>query len=251
MKLIYTCHNFTEHNFKDDRVNNYVRNLLVSEASEIIVLDQYLVEKLSVGNDNIKSKISVVTFSSFKEYFEAFDETNNSFVSEYQAWKKVLNIENPDVLLASASYRSLEKFKSTFRNSIYNFLCVVPNLVSNSDFSDNVLVFNNGFVKKEMKELLKNSKVIGLVALDNCSVATSLYMFASFDIPVIVLDVPPMNSIVRTFRIGETFMVDEEIDKPLKLIMNDYEEYSKRCKDFLNDHSWSKSHDVHRKIFHS
>lgn len=249
IKLVFTCHNYWEHNFKNRSVNSLVRKLLVKYAHAVIVLDDAIAQRIALGKHRLKEKIHTVHFSSFNDYFDNLLRTNEDFSASYALWKTKREVNKPDVVLISASYRSLDKFKETFNNSAYNFLCIVPNVIGTEGFQENTFIFNQGFVEKEVVQLLKDGDIIGMIGLDNGSIATSLYMFASYDIPMLVLDEMPMNSLVADFEIGHIFDFSKPIDGKIELIKRDYKGLARNCSEFLKVHSWQKSHDIHCQIF--
>lgn len=250
IKLVFTCHNYWEHNFNNRFVNAFIRKLLVRNAHAVIVLDDGIGERIALGRPNLRKKIHTVHFSSFIDYFEKLKTINKDFSTGYTSWKTKRGIDKPDVVLISASYRSLDRFRETFNNSIYNYLCIVPKVSNAQGFGENTLIFNEGFVEKEVTDLLREGGIIGMIGLDNGSIATSLYMFASYNIPMLVLNEMPMNALVADFKIGHVFDLLTSVDEQIELIKKDYTSLGNNCSDFLKAHSWQKSHDIHCQIFH-
>lgn len=247
--IVFTCHNFWEHNFKSRRTNRLVRNILIKRAKWILVLDELLESKIHQGKESIRAKVKTVHFSDFRDLFESQTEENHEFQGIYQNWLRGHDIEWPDVMLISASYRSIDQFKELMNSSTNRYLCIVPNVIAAAGFNSNVLVYHKGFVKKEVAELLSSSNTIGLIGLDNGSVATSLYMFASFGIPSLVLDREPMNHLVLKFKIGQVFNLEDNLDEKIMQIRSNYDQYAANCEEFLKIHSWEKSYEIHREIF--
>lgn len=249
IRLVYTCHNLWEHNFQNKQVNLRVRTFLMKHAHDIIVLNESLRDYLIEENAQLANKVKVAHFSDFSEYFDSQDEPNEDFQKKYDAWLSRRGIDRPDLLLVSASYRSLESFKPLFNQSTYHVLCIVPNLIVKDGFGDKVMLYHEGFVKKEVTDLLNMPGMIGLVGLDNGSVATSLYMFASYGIPMLVLDRPPMDRLTTEFEIGELFDLEDDLDQKISQVNNDYQRYRAGCKNLLKAHTWEKSYELHRTVF--
>lgn len=250
VSIIYTCHNFWEHNYKSRMLNKSIRRLLVGSARDIIVLDENIGVKIQAGREALARKIHVVHFSDFSDFFESQVEVNLDFQNKYLVWLKKNNIKNPDVLLVSSAYRTLEKFKPLLNNSKSKVLCIVPNLSSEDAElnSEHVMIYKD-YVKKEVRDLLKAPGIVGLVGLDNGSVATSLYMFASYGIPCLVLEHEPMNSLILKYELGVLFKWTDSIDEKLAEIKSNFSKYKAGGQRLLNDHTWEKSNDVHRQIF--
>jgi hypothetical protein len=250
ISLIYTCHNYWEHNFESRLLNNLIREFLIKYSNKIVVLDEDLGLKVHRGKQKVKERVRVVHFSDFSDFFDSQTEINEGFQIEYKNWLEENNIDRPDLLLISASYKSLDKFFPLFKNTLSNVLCIVPNVISTDQLEiyKHVLVYNK-FVKKEVTDLLCTEGIIGMVGLDNGSIATSLYMFASYNIPCLVLDEPPMNRLIKEYGLGLTFDFDTPLDGLVDDLKTHYFTYVEGCKNLLKDHTWEKSYEIHREIF--
>ena len=73
-------------------------------------------------------------------------------------------------------------------------------------------------------------------------------MFASFKIPIIGLDFKPVNSIINENNIGLILKDDNLIDL-VRTISANYQLFQSNLTSFLNENSWEKSINVHKKIF--
>ena len=97
--------------------------------------------------------------------------------------------------------------------------------------------------------LNNHNEIIGVIAHDNLSVPTSIYMFASFRIPVIVLDINPLNSLVKEFGIGEVVKSQNDVNLSIMKIKKNYKSYQIKCKEFISINSWDNSIDIHKSVF--
>lgn len=91
-------------------------------------------------------------------------------------------------------------------------------------------------------------KVVGYVGHVNISVPTSLYMYASFGIPVIGLNMEPIASIINQYRIGVTISSMNEFPEAYNDVLKRYNEFSSSCSRFLEQNNWSDSASIHREF---
>jgi hypothetical protein len=117
------------------------------------------------------------------------------------------------------------------------------------ELSDNIFFYRE-FVNKEVYDILNLSKnIIGYVGHDNISVPTSIYMYATYNIPIIAYDVKPVNSIITKYELGITIKHSNELENAYKTLIDNYEFYVKNLSFFLQENSWEKSALVHKEIF--
>jgi hypothetical protein len=247
-KIIWSCHNIYEHNFKSKKYNDFVRKFLARISYKIVVFHQDLKTYLPQSS---QQKIYVSSFGNFQEFIENQTEQNTEFQEQYRNWLNLQNINSPDLVSISAAKNNrIDYFISKLTNK-YNFLVVAPNVPFNNNLeSNNIFIYNKSFVKAEIKDILNHSpKIIGIIGHDNISVPTSIYMFSSFKIPVIVLNVKPVNSIVNEFNTGEVFDENANFDQLIFKIQTNYSYYQENCKSFNKQMSWSSAADVHKKVF--
>jgi len=247
-KIIWSCHNIYEHNFNSKRYNDFLRILLAKISYKIVVFHQDLKPYLPKSSEQ---KIYVASFGNYKEFIEKQTEQNKEFQQQYKNWLNLQNINSPDLVsISAAKSNSLDYFMPKL-NDNYNFLVIAPNVPFNINLeSNNIFIYNNSFVKAEIKNILRNSKnLIGIITHNNISVPTSIYLFASYGVPVIVMDISPLNSLVKDFGIGEIVKTQNDINSSIKKIKKNYNSYQIKCEEFISINSWDNSRETHKSIF--
>ena len=115
--------------------------------------------------------------------------------------------------------------------------------------ASNIFIYRN-FVFSEVKGILNTkNNIIGFIGHDNVSVPTSIYMYASYNIPIIAFNIEPVNSILASYQLGISINNSEELEKAYYMILNNYDIYVENAVLFLNENCWVKSALVHRNIF--
>ena len=74
-------------------------------------------------------------------------------------------------------------------------------------------------------------------------------MFASFGIPVVVLDINPLSTLINEYGIGEIVKSQNDVNSTIKKIKNNYKLYKIKCDEFLSENSWENSIEVHKSLF--
>lgn len=247
-KIIWSCHNIYEHNFSSKKYNDFLRKILAKISYKIVVFHKDLISYLPKKSQH---KVYVASFGNYKEFIEQQTEKNKEFQTQYKNWLLEQQIKAPDLVSISAAKNNRIDYFVSKLNNKYNFLVVAPKVPFNSITKvKNLFIYNNSFVKAEIKDILNDSpKIIGVIGHDNISVPTSIYMFSSYRIPVIVLNVKPVNSIVNEFKIGGVF--DEEIpfEQLICKIRSNYSYYQQNCDTFTQKMSWENSAKVHKEVF--
>ncbi|TXN37627.1 hypothetical protein FVB32_04885 [Flagellimonas hymeniacidonis] len=199
-----------------------------------------------------KNKTVVACFGDFRTFIETQEEKNQEFSILSRSWMKLNGISSPDMVSISAAKRSnLKVLIEGVEDKNINTLIIAPNRKpeTNVKCPKNVLFYTN-FVREEVKMILNTEhKIIGFIGHENKSVPTSIYMYASYGIPVIGLNGPPVNSIITEFQLGEVISDSSMIEECVDKIRTNYSHYSNNCKVFLDKNSWEVSADVHSKVF--
>lgn len=248
-KIIWSCHNIYEHNIPSKRFNGIIRILLCAVSSKIIVFHKDLIAYLPKFS---RKKVLIASFGEFQSFIENRKVENEKFWNEYQNWLNKRKIARPDIISVSAARRNnLHLFINKIKYTNLNALIIAPNYIIDKTYlSKNTFLYNDDFVEKEVYDILKNSgKIIGFIGHENISVPTSIYMFASFGIPVIGLNIKPVSTIIKEYSIGE--IIDEKIsfDDVTKKIIANFNYYSQNCSVFLQENNWEKSAEVHKELF--
>jgi len=248
-KIVWSCHNIYEHNIPSRVYNDFLRIVLSLVSSNIIVFHKDIIRYLPSFSHK---KIKVACFGDYRIFIENQNEPNPDFRQKYNKWLDLRKIKHPELISISAAKRNkIHTFLSQLISSSINCLIIAPGQKpSNLDLSNNIFLYNNGFVRKEISEILNGDKMlIGLIGHNNISVPTSLYMFASYGIPIIGLDIEPINSIIEEYLIGEVLKDGSNLEAITILIKSRYKYYQKNCEVFLNQNSWVHSSAIHSKIF--
>lgn len=243
--IVWTCHNIEEHNFKNEFRNRILRRWLSINANCIVVFHQDLIAHLP---EVVRDKSFVASFGDMREYVESQTKSNTDFKEKYDAWMH--QNKYPALLSISAAKKSnlklaIEGLKTSKMTGIF----IAPNVSRPAQISDeNILFYNGDFVRKEVIDLLNIENIIGYVGHGNISVPTSLYMFASFGVPVIGLNIEPVNSIIEKYNIGRIVSTPEELNSAISLIRERYTDYSENCRKMIEDNSWEKSAKIHNEL---
>lgn len=247
-KIIWSCHNIYEHNIPSKLYNNFIRFFLSLISDFIIVFHKDLANYLPLF---VHQKIIVASFGEFKSFIERQKDENLDFANSYQNWLKENNIKSPSIISISAAKRN--NLSLLIQNSAkINCLIIAPDVKNKITLQKkkNIFFYNNDFVKKEVHDILNTKdKIIGYIGHDNISVPTSIYMYASYGLPVIVLNYQPVNTIIKQYKIGEILTKDNDFVKISQLIINNYSFYQNNCLKFLEENSWDNSASRHAKIF--
>lgn len=251
-KIIWSCHNVYEHSFPNKIYNDLVRWLLAISSSHVIVFHEDVLEFLpSVA----KSKATVSNFGDYKGYIEQKHRVNKQFEIGYSDWLKKNCIDAPDIVsISSARLNNLKVLKTLSVANIHNILIVAPG-VDLQVFAgqDNVFPFNQSSVRSGISEILSSSnKIIGYIGHNNISVPTSVYMYASYGVPMLAINCPPVNSMFANYMLGVLVDVDDSVQAILdsvNKIRRNYLEYSNGCFEFISKNSWNKAALDHEKVF--
>jgi hypothetical protein len=243
-KVLWTCHNIEEHNFVNTDWNRKLRERLTERADGIIVLHKDL--KLFFS-EAIQDKITVACFGDMSSFINSQEEANIDFARTLVQWEN--GREGTTVLSVSAAKKSnLILGTAGVAASKVRGVFISPKVPAPVEYdAGKVLFYNEGFVRAEIGQLLGRRGVIGYVGHTNVSVPTSLYMFASFGVPVVGVDAKPIKSIIEDYEIGLVVSNPEQFAAACERIELEYERFSNNCERLLEQHSWEKSAEIHRK----
>ncbi len=249
-KIIWSCHNIYEHNIPSKRLNDILRFLLCLISFKVIVFHKDLIKYLP---QFAHKKVLVASFGNFKEFIENKVKENKEFKQLYQKWLEKKNIKYPDIVSISAARRNnLAPLVEGLNGKKQNVLIIAPNqeIENKSNLESNILVYNNNLVDREILSILNRSgKLIGYIGHENISVPTSIYMYASFGIPIIGLNIEPVSTIIREYAIGEVIDAQIPVEDAIYRIKKNFDYYQKNCITFLQNNSWEKSASIHDTIF--
>ena len=247
-KIIWTCHNIYEHNISSKRYNDFLRKILAQISYRIIVFHPDMKCYLPRFS---RQKVFVASFGNYREFIDQQTEQNKEFQRLYRNWLGIQGIYYPDLISISSAKRNRIEYFLPHIEEDYKLLVVAPNVTFNSmPDRNNLFIYTDSSVKAEIKDILtKSHDVIGLIGHDNISVPTSIYMYASYRIPVIVLNYQPVNSIVSEWKIGEVFDESKALRNLIQMIRDNYGYYQDNCDLFLESMSWDKSAEVHSRVF--
>ena len=249
-KIIWTCHNIYEHKIPFKLFNKFLVYFLASISYKIIVFHKDLSTYLP---NKVQNKIIVASFGNFKNHFKGLNKKNTVFTKEYNNWIEKNNILQLDFIYISAAKKSnLNHLIDNVKNTDLKTLIIAPNIDLNRNIKvyENIFFYND-FVSEEIDEILtKNNHAIGFIGHKNISVPTSIYMFASYRIPMIGLDYSPVNSILTDNEIG-LITKENDFDLVTKKIKSNYLLYQKNLDKFLELNSWEQSSMEHKKLLES
>lgn len=248
-KIIWTCHNIYEHNIDSKKYNDWLRKLVGGLSHRIVVFHEDLIPFFP---EKLRKKIRVACFGDFRPFIASQDEPNPEFQDQYSDWIRSRKVHRPDLISISAAKRNrLEYLIEGVSETPLNTLIIAPNYHLKTVLNGmNGIFFYNKFVKKEVADILKNPEgMIGFIGHENISVPTSIYMYASYGVPVIAINKQPVNTLIKEHKIGEIAEEPGLIVRCVQEIRDNYDFYKNNCKEFLTKNSWEVSADVHTKVF--
>lgn len=243
VEITWSCHNIWEHKFKSRTINTFLRKLLFSVSKNVIVFHSDL-KKFFPD----ETKIVVANFGNFKPYFKRLSSRNPIFNSKLKAWKTKNNITKIDTIYISATNKNIDVYIEMFRKlKTINSVFVIPQYFKVIEES-NFLLFNE-FIHAEVHQLLSTNEIIGIITHSNFSIPTSLYMFASYKIPIISYNVIPISTIIKDYAIGENFSNNEDLSSSITKLKSNYSYYQENTVRFLHENSWEKATAVHKEVW--
>jgi len=242
-KIVWTCHNIFEHTFSSVMYNRMLRNILCLSSSVIMVFHQDIKSALP---SRYWKKVIVANFGNMTDIFGKRPCSNSDFINKYELWCEEKSKSAQLITVSTAQRTDLSPLFQI--PSIINKIIICPGVDIEKSSSKNLFIYNSSFVKAEVLELLRNRNgfLVGFIGHNNLSVATSLYMYASFGIPVICINSRPCSTIVEEYEFGVVIDSDDNIDDCYFKIMDNYEFYSNQCNIFIENNSWSISGEKHR-----
>jgi len=196
-----------------------------------------------------RDKIKVANFGDFKIYFDRQQNENKDFQKKFRHWQEKIRRDKVDLIYISAARIDVNSFVKKLNPKSDLAIAIIAPGNDVTTAMDTIFVYTENFVKAEVKQLLENDGVIGLVLHDNISVPTSIYMFASYGIPILGSDVEPVRSIICDYQIGRSFNVRSNVHDEINELKQNYNFYSKNTQRFLQENSWYKSMLVHQEIW--
>ena len=243
VKIVWSCHNFYEHTFRSKFYNDLIRNFVIFFSDSIVVFHSDIKSRLP---RSCHKKTYVATFGDMKRHFLTQEQVNVDFKRKFSLWKENNDGKLNIISISAAKKNNLKCLNND--NGLFS-LIIAPYVELGFSTSNNCMVYSDGFVKKEVVDLLMSSeRLVGFVGHDNLSVPTSIYMFASFGIPIISLDNEPSNNIVQENSLGKVLFDPSDLYKVYNDISDNYESYSANCKEFIEKLSWGYSSEVHMKM---
>lgn len=245
-QITWTCHNIWEHRFPS-RLQNYIlRNIIYFFSSSVIVMHNDLIDYLP---KYARNKIVIANFGDFKALVESETIINSDFQKRYSDWKIHQRIGSPDVIFISATYLAIGSLLRIAGDcSDSNFLFIAPG--ANCYSSDkHIFLYTQSQVTAEVNNLFQEGQPIGLISHDNISVPTSVYMFASYGIPILAYDIKPLNSLIKEYNMGLLFDYNSNLSHQINIIKSNYEFYRKNSRRFIDINSWDKSSIKHSHIW--
>jgi len=186
-------------------------------------------------------------YGNFREYFESNKIENKDFQLVYRSWVSKSNSQTPDIIFISTNQDPSIILRYARDILEYRHLIISPGL-KNSYATDNCFVYNKK-VYSEVVDLFKIGNPIGVVIMTNISVPTSIYMFASFGIPIIGFDYEPINHLINENKIGELFSDIIGYRRAIQKIKNNYTEYQRNVTSFIEKSTWLDSSKIHQQVF--
>ena len=250
LKVVWTCHNIYEHNTWPKRFNDFIRTLIVLLSDEIVVFHPSLIKYL--GNAR-RANLHAACFGDYKEYLELpMHGTNECFRRHYSDWCNSQNIQYPDVVFIG-DYKEAKNINLLMDlaevDKSINILIVARGIPSQKK-NPNLFTFGSSFVYRELVDVFNAGPCIGYVGHDNLSIATSIYLYSSFGLPMIFIDADPYLDIVKMYDCGSIFSDSSgSLRSAYYKVRHEYDRKRKGAMNLISDNTWAKSALIHRKIF--
>jgi|SRR5690625_150569 len=240
--IIWSMHNYYEHNSKSYYVNSLLRKYLFEKSKSIVVFHKSIVARIP---DKYKTKVMVSNFGTIKNILNNKRGEEDSFIEKYEKWEGAYNI---DVLIVSAAKNN--KYKEYVDNIRLEYNVLIINANDFNDYSNENVFLYRGFVFESLEKIVVNNKrpIIGMVFHNNISVATSYYLYSEYKIPVITNDIIPNPSIIKKYCMGISVNDPSEINTTIELINNNYSYYSSNSEGFILHNTWEKGRSVYNEI---
>lgn len=194
-KIVWSCHNIEEHTFQSEHFNSIMRTFLCMFSSEIIVFHVDLIVALPKW---CRNKISVACFGNMYDSFSSNRTENQDFVRSYTKWRTENDVNTlPNLVSISTAKRNdLEPLFNLESSSKLNAMVISPGVKYETRDLNKCFLFSKSPVRKEVFEILTENAetIVGYVGHNNMSVPTSIYMYASFGIPLICSNYAPSSS---------------------------------------------------------
>jgi len=197
-----------------------------------------------------KEKIIVANFGDFREFFESQNDINKHFKEKYEKWLGYNNINYPDIVYISTAKINKLQYLITFleKRTILNGLIIAPK-INITVKTRNIFLYTDDMVKGEIKTILKKGDPVAYISHNNISVPTSIYMYASYGIPILGYNIKPISSIINEYKIGLLFDGKTDLGEKIKIIKENYKYYRENALKFINLNNWEKSILAHKKIW--
>lgn len=246
IKITWTCHNVLEHKFRSRLQNWFLRYFVYCFSDAVVVMHKDLIKYLPRFQ---RDKVKVANFGDLRPYFENMTTENEHFRESFRRWKEETGRDKIDLLYVSTAKIELTPLVKRLNGNSDKTVCIIaPGNVFQVK-CENIFLYTEDIVRSEIKEILTSYGVIGLVLHDNISVPTSIYMFASYRIPVLCYDIEPLNSIVQEYQIGKLFNELSNIEEIVDELKTHYDYYRQQTIKFLEANSWDKAAAAHKEIW--
>ncbi len=245
VKIVWTCHNILEYSMPSRRQNEFLRKLVFYYSYRVIVMHSDLIKYLPERSE----KVRVANFGNFRKHFEQASllPPNKMFKTIYREWKAAIP-GSLDIVFISTLPDLDPLFHLLDSDQSITALIITPR-IQQLTVSNNVFLYTEKVTSEVHELLVENHSAIGYLGHENISVPTSIYMYASYGLPVIGLNSEPVSSIISENEIGETFTSIQDISRAYYKVRSEYNRYQMNMERFLNSNSWERSAEIHREIF--
>lgn len=252
VRIVWSLHNIEEYNIPSRWYNAVARRFLATAADSIVVFDESLRKYLG----RHAARTHVASFGEFRSRFESDQEESESgrgFLADYDGWLARRGDSGPHLVFvgAYALSKRIEALLEIARlNPDFSVVIVAPGMERPASLPGNVFLHAE-WVGAELRQLLDRPDrfQVGFVGHGNVSVPTALYVYASFGIPVLALESPPVDRIVRNHDLGYTISDAGEARDAVLEMRRRIDAHRSALVQFLDEHSWANSALVHRTAF--
>lgn len=248
VRFIWTMHNYLDHYSSSRFVNVLLNYWILLFVNDCIVFHESIKTKLLF----FKKKIHVTKFwgTGYKENLALLGSDQNAID---QVKEKLKQKYYEAVVVSISTAKKNDAYSTSYYFKELGALMVFIDPKGDFEYkvnrNENVLYIKS-FVGLEFWNYVSSLEVsIGIIGHYNYSVATSLFTFAEFEMPMLCIDVPANNEIIELNGLGQIFNGKESFEQSILEIQKNYLLYQKKCREFIANYSNDEINELHQRLF--
>lgn len=248
-RVVWTCHNTYEHDIPWLAFGDFMRWMLYTASSKVIVFHASLKNYLPQN----ASKAVVANFGSYKDFILDPDlDAHPEFLQSFRTWLKKMNRTSVDLVFIGEykGRKNIEMLVEFARRNVDVAVLVVAHKASSPEnCPSNLMLHNDSKIFGELDEVLRGEDVVGFVAHDNLSVPTTIHLYADYGVPILGLDIEPISSFINDYDCGVTFNDLESLEPAFRSIRCGRDRFRSGMQRLSSENTWGKSVEAHLQAF--